>query len=145
MNRAVYIGGKEFDAKAVADHLGALSRDTLVVTGDGQGLEAFVKEQAPELGLKVFVPPLRPDLYDYEEEGLVTRRAFKYIGPFFFEGRTKVPGIIKRRRAKDIQVTALFVESLGNQLVLVGRGTRVNIARDILKRAKVWPLELVEL
>lgn len=57
-----FIGGKDFDPRVVADYLSALPAGTLVVTGHGQGLEIFVREQAPELGLTVEIPPLR-DIY----------------------------------------------------------------------------------
>lgn len=57
-----FLGGRDFDVKAVSDFLATLTFQDTIVTGGGPGLEKFVREQAPELGLAVEVPP-RTDRY----------------------------------------------------------------------------------
>ena len=54
--RACYIGGIVYDKEAVLGHLWSLSRQTLVVTGDGRGAEKWIRDAANRLGLELHVP-----------------------------------------------------------------------------------------
>ena len=174
-----FVGGKDFDPVAVADILGEMPAGATVVTGSGAGLETYVREQAPELGLSVLVPQLRPELYDFLLPGLVPVKKGRiywagnfffmghvgvekpvkkgriyWAGNFFFMGhvgvektygpRGKVLGLVKHNRALPLQVNEIFGHALDGTLV-IGKGIRGDLARDILKRAKAWPIEVIEL
>lgn len=57
------IGGAKFDEASLVTWLRSLPRDVILVTGNGRGSEAKVRELAEELGLRVDVPELRKDLF----------------------------------------------------------------------------------
>jgi hypothetical protein len=57
------IGGAKYDEEPLGRFLRSLPPDTIIVTGDGRGSEKRSREIADELGLRVDVPALRPEIY----------------------------------------------------------------------------------
>jgi hypothetical protein len=112
---AAFIGGKDFDPVAVSALLSDLNpQEVVVVVGEGQGLEKWIYEQAPEFGLQV-------------------RRI----------ERPKDSGFSMDVNVEQVFVETLWRvgEAPPPALYLAGHGTRVKRMEMILKRAN-WPLEV---
>lgn len=64
--RVAFVGGANFESAPTEDFLVSLQTkypDCTIVTGNGRGAEAHVREYASHLGMRLEVPELRPDWY----------------------------------------------------------------------------------
>lgn len=118
--KTCFIGGEKFDSDPIEEYLTRLPKKSIVVTGNGRGAEERVQTEAKLRGLKVVVPPLQVNQFVGNEIG--------------------------RRQALKLQVVDVYVQALlGGTLVLIGKGYRIDEARDMLTRSTAWPMEVVEL
>jgi hypothetical protein len=106
-----FVGGKDFDQKAVAAVIQEIPRGATVACGHGLGLEKWVAEHASEFGLDVRRVDPNEEMFG--------------------------------KKAKDCEVSDLVSLALYGTLYLVGNGTRVKIAKQILKRAP-FPIDVRE-
>lgn len=140
-----FVGGRDFGADGLITLLKSVPLTDGVVVGSGIGSEKFVREQAPELGLPVSVPPLRPDLFDFPRPGgikvgtppvadtrlLMLARLDQVM--LYGEARAAENIGSKAKGALEAQVTDVVVACMGGKLVLMGGG-RAKQAQAIVDR-----------
>jgi len=100
-----FVGGRDFNAHALAGLLESVPPTDTIVVGSGIGSEKFIREQARELKYKVVVPDLREDLYgDQAKDCQVTDVVVSCIGGQLIlmgGGRTKIAKAIIKRVGDD--------------------------------------------
>lgn len=142
------VGGMKFDEEAVGEFLRGLPKKSIIVTGEGKGLEKWLQQNVEKLGHNVMVPSLRPDLYDSDGTVPEGKRSYPEASTRMMmlarldqvvavgkAGQARREGK-KLEQAKAMQVTDILCYALESHgtLVIVGSGTRQKAAEDIVKR-----------